>query len=212
MFFFLKLLGHVRVAIGLAVFLLIVAALGSSPRTGIVPGDMGWWDWVYFFIGVMLFLSLGAMLLASFCEDDLRLCGEPGVVPAWAQFFGFLPPAAPAPSVPPLPVSPPIFHTPKVRLIPYACRACGAVSDVSYYGAPCSFCGEAPPSSENKRSLFGSPKPKSKLIPYLCRSCGMTTQVPFIGTPCSSCGELPPTTAKKRSLFKDGDSRDHNKP
>jgi hypothetical protein len=152
-FFFLTLMAKLRVAIALAVVLLLVAALGASPRVGVVPGEMGWWDWTYFFIGVLLFLSLGAMVLVHFFESDLVLCGEPGVVPAWALLFGFAEVVMPSADAPPLPTSSSIYHGPKQRLYPFTCQNCGAGSEVPYIGSPCPFCGEAPASGVKKRSI-----------------------------------------------------------
>jgi len=155
-FFFLKLMGNFKVALVLAATLLLVAALGTSPRIGVVPGEMGWWDWTYFAIGVLMFLSLGAMVVTYFFEPDLRLCGEPGVVPVWAEFFGVY--EANKPSVPlaPLKTSAPLYHTPKQRLVAFTCHHCGAASEVPYVGYPCPYCGEAPAPASKKRSVFKS--------------------------------------------------------
>ena len=146
-------MGNVRLAIGLAVVLLLLAALGASPRIGVVPDEIGWWDWTYFAIGVLMFLSLGSMVLVHFFASCLVLCGEPGVVPAWAMFFGFAELAAPS-AVDTLPASPPIYHVPKERLYPFTCRNCGAGSEVPYVGSPCPFCGEAPAASAKKRKAL----------------------------------------------------------
>lgn len=147
-------MGNFKVALVLAATLLLVAALGTSPRIGVVPGEMGWWDWTYFAIGVLLFLSLGAMVVTYFFEPDLCLCGEPGVVPVWAQFFGIYEVAPPSAAVPPLPASAPLYHTPKQRLVAFTCHSCGAGSEVPYVGYPCPFCGEAPAAPAKKRSVF----------------------------------------------------------
>jgi hypothetical protein len=151
-FFFLKLMGNVKVALVLAASLLIFAALGASPRIGVVPGQMGWWDWTYFAIGVVLFLSLGAMVLSYFFEPDLILCGEPGVIPVWAEFLGVCSVAAPTPVAEPLAVSAPLYHKPKERLYSFNCSNCGAGSEVPFIGSPCPFCGEVPPAAAKKRS------------------------------------------------------------
>lgn len=155
MFFFLKLMGNVKVALVLAASLLIFAALGASPRIGVVPGQMGWWDWTYFAIGVVLFLSLGAMVLSYFFEPDLILCGEPGVIPVWAEFLGMCSVAAPTPVAEPMAVSAPLYHKPKQRLYSFNCSNCGAGSEVPFIGSPCPFCGEVPPpAAAKKRSAF----------------------------------------------------------
>ena len=154
MFFFLKLMGNVKVAVVLAASLILFAALGASPQIGVVPGQMGWWDWTYFAIGVLMFLSLGAMVLSYFFEPDLILCGEPGVIPVWAEFLGMCSVAAPTPVVEPLAASAPLYHKPKERLYPLNCSNCGAGSEVPLIGSPCPFCGEVPPTAAKKRSAF----------------------------------------------------------
>ena len=154
MFFFLKLMGNVKVAVVLAASLILFAALGASPRIGVVPGQMGWWDWTYFAIGVLMFLSLGAMVLSYFFEPDLILCGEPGVIPVWAEFLGMCSVAAPTSVAEPLPASAPIYHKPKERLYPLNCSNCGAVREVPFIGPPCPFCGEVPPAAAKKRKGF----------------------------------------------------------
>jgi hypothetical protein len=153
-FFFLKLMGNVKVAVVLAASLILFAALGASPQIGVVPGQMGWWDWTYFAIGVLMFLSLGAMVLSYFFEPDLILCGEPGVIPVWAEFLGMCSVAAPTPVVEPLAASAPLYHKPKERLYPLNCSNCGAGSEVPFIGSPCPFCGEVPPAAAKKRSAF----------------------------------------------------------
>jgi hypothetical protein len=149
-FFFLKIIGNVRVAFCLAAGLLILAVLGISPRFGIVPGEMGWWDWTYFIIGVLLFLSLGALAILHFFESELVLCGEPGVTPAWAEFFGVIAPVVTRPSATPTSAANRVQPKAKTKTFPFTCRQCGATSDVPYLGAACGFCGETPTSAKKK--------------------------------------------------------------
>jgi hypothetical protein len=130
--------------------LLILAVLGISPRFGIVPGEMGWWDWTYFGIGVLLFLSLGALAVLQFFESELVLCGEPGVTPAWAEFFGVVAPVVKGPSSAPTPVSFKIQPQAKTKTFPFACRQCGAGGEAPYLGAPCPFCGETTVAAKRK--------------------------------------------------------------
>lgn len=147
-YFFLKIIGNPRVTFVLAAGLLLLAALGVSPRFGIVPGDMGWWDWTYFGFGVLLFLSLGSSCVLCFFEEEVVLCGKPGVVPFWAEFFGMTAPdvrtrlASPSPETQSSPSATFPKHWPWSKTVPAACRQCGATSDVPYLGAPCAFCGE----------------------------------------------------------------------
>jgi hypothetical protein len=92
------------------------------------------------------------MVLSYFFEPDLILCGEPGVIPVWAEFLGMCSVAAPTPVAEPLAVSAPLYHKPKERLYSFNCSNCGAGSEVPFIGSPCPFCGEVPPAAAKKRS------------------------------------------------------------
>ena len=163
MLFFFKLIGNPRITAGLFFVLVVFSTIPAYSRTVVLDGTLTWWDWTVFGLGVLFFLSLGGLALSHLCGAQLALCGEPGVVPVWAQFFGFLPPPLPSPAATLLPVAEPLIYKPKVRLVPYSCKHCGAGSEVPHVGHPCPYCGEVPSpgksSAPKKRSLFDdSPK------------------------------------------------------
>jgi hypothetical protein len=146
----MKILGKPQVAAWLVVGQLIMIFIAINPNAGIRPGEMGLWDWAFFLLGVLNVLSLSAMLLVYLFERDLGLCGEPGVVPAWAAFFGCVAPLATNLTDKPVEVTPPLFFQPKVRKYAFTCKACGAGNEVLSSSSPCDFCGEAPPQNAKR--------------------------------------------------------------
>jgi hypothetical protein len=85
------------------------------------------------------------MLLVYLFEGELGLCGQPGVLPAWAAFFGCVAPVATNLEAKPVEVTPSLFSRPKARMFAFTCNACGAGNEVFSSSSPCDFCGEAPP-------------------------------------------------------------------
>jgi hypothetical protein len=146
----MKIIGKPQVAAWLVVGQLIMIFIAVNPNAGIRPGEMGLWDWAFFLLGVITFLSLSAMLLVYLFERDLGLCGERGEVPAWAAFFGCVAPVATNLIDKPVAVTPPLFFQPKVRKYAFTCKACGAGNEVLSSSSPCDFCGEAPPQNAKR--------------------------------------------------------------
>jgi len=146
----MKIIGKAKVAACLLFAQVMMFFIGISPGAGVRPGQMGLWDWSFFLLGVATFLSLSALLLVYLFERDLGLCGEPGVVPAWATFFGFVAPVATNLAPGPVEAIPPLFFQPKVRKYAFTCKACGAGNEVLSAASPCDFCGEAPPKAAKR--------------------------------------------------------------
>jgi hypothetical protein len=152
----MKIVGKAKVAACLLFAQVMMFFIGISPGAGVRPGQMGLWDWSFFLLGVATVLSLSAMLLIYLFEGDLGLCGEPGVVPAWAAFFGCVAPVASNLQSKPVDVTPPIIFQPRGRRFSFTCKACGAANEVSSLGATCEFCGEAPPKAADNRGSRSS--------------------------------------------------------
>jgi hypothetical protein len=152
----MKIIGKAKVAACLLFAQMMMFFIGISPGAGVRPGQMGLWDWSFFLLGVATFLSLSAMLLVYLFEGELGLCGEPGVFPAWAAFFGCVAPVATNLAPGPVEVTPPLFFQPKVRNYSFTCKACGAANEVPFLGAACEFCGEAPPKAADNRGSRSS--------------------------------------------------------
>ncbi len=154
--FFMKIIGKAKVAGWLLFAQVILFFIGINPEAGVRPGQMGLWDWAFFILGVLNVLSLSAMLLVYLFERDLGLCGEPGVLPAWAAFFGCVAPVATNLESKPVEVTPPVFFQPRGRRFSFTCKACGAANEVPFLGAACEFCGEAPPKGADSRGSRSS--------------------------------------------------------
>ncbi len=146
----MKIIGKAKVAGWLLFAQVIMFFIGINPPAGVRPGQMGLWDWSFFLLGVVTFLSLSAMLLVYLFEGDLGLCGEPGVLPAWAAFFGCVVPVATNLAPGPVEVTPPLFFKPKARKYAFTCKACGAGNEVLSASAPCDFCGEPHPNAAKR--------------------------------------------------------------
>lgn len=154
MFFFLKIIGNLRVTLVLFVVLVVFSSIPAYSPAVTFDGTLTWWDWTVFALGAAFFLSLGAIGILYFFEPDVLRCGEPGEIPIWAQFLGFALPSSDNPPVAPTAVTPPLFFKPKVRMFPFKCRNCGADTEVTFIGSPCPFCGESPsPAARRRKGL-----------------------------------------------------------
>jgi hypothetical protein len=151
-YFFFKMIGNGKVAAGLFCMLCLFSVMPRYSPAVTFDGSLSWWDWSVFGLGAAFFLSLGAMLMLRLFEADIIRCGEPGVLPAWADMFGLSLPASAAPDIP---ASVGFHAPPRPNLkIPFLCRSCGADTEVPYSSSTCPFCGELPSSDGRKRSVF----------------------------------------------------------